>query len=46
MPNINLYVIEKADAEQEAASLMQPRWRDGKFLSRTSISKVRQTLWS
>lgn len=40
-----LYVIEKADAEQEAASLMQPRWRDGKFLSRTSISKVRQTLW-
>lgn len=41
-----LYVVEKATPEQEAASLMTPRWRDGKFLDRTSISKVREVLWS
>lgn len=41
-----LYVIEEATPEQEAQSLMQPTWEDGKFLQRTSISKVRGTLWA
>ncbi len=40
-----LYVIEKATPEEEAASLLKPRWKDGDFLNRTSISKVRATLW-
>lgn len=44
-PDGELYVIEKATPEQEAASLMAPRWRDGEFLDRTSISKVREVLW-
>jgi len=41
-----LYVIEKATPEEEAASLLVPRWKDGEFLSRTSISQVRAKLWS
>ena len=41
-----LTVIEEATPEQEAASLLIPRWRDGEFLNRTSISQVRQHLWS
>lgn len=38
-------VLERATEEQEKASLMQPIWRDGRFLSQTSISRIRQTLW-
>jgi len=41
-----LYVIEQATPEQEMSSQLQPRWRDGKFLNRTSISKIRHALWS
>ena len=41
-----LTVIEEATPEQEAASLLVPRWKDGEFLNRTSISQVRAHLWS
>ncbi len=41
-----LFVIEQATEKQEAASLMQPVWRNGEFLRRSSISEVRKTLWN
>jgi nicotinamide phosphoribosyltransferase len=41
-----LYVIEHATPEQEAASLLRPRWEDGKFLDRTNYARVRERLWS
>jgi nicotinamide phosphoribosyltransferase len=45
-PTGELYVVEEATPEQEMVSLMQPRWENGEFLERTSISKIRQTLWA
>lgn len=42
-----LYVIERAipEAEFSPHNLHQPVWENGKFLRRTSISQIRQTLW-
>ena len=40
-----LYVIEKATPEQEEASLLTPRWKDGSFLEKTSLSQIRERLW-
>jgi nicotinamide phosphoribosyltransferase len=45
-PTGEIYVVEEATPEDEAESLMQPKWEDGKFLTRTSISQIRETLWS
>lgn len=38
-------VIECATPQQEAASLLTPVWRNGKFLRRSSFAEVRRTLW-
>lgn len=40
-----LRVIECASPEQEAASLLTPVWRDGKFLRRCSFADIRRKLW-
>jgi nicotinamide phosphoribosyltransferase len=40
-----LHVIEQASPEQEEGSILKPRWRNGKFIHRTSISEIRNTLW-
>ncbi|WP_313814633.1 nicotinate phosphoribosyltransferase [Glutamicibacter sp.] len=39
-----LALIEKATAEQEAASLLRPVWKDGKFLRTQSFNDVRRVL--
>jgi len=39
-----LYLVEQATPEQEAQSLLEPVWRDGKFLRTQSFNEVRQTL--
>lgn len=44
MANGNLYLIEKASAEQEAASILQPVWEDGAFVKTQSFAHVRETL--
>lgn len=41
-----LELIERATPEQEAASLLQPIWEDGKFLVHQSFADVRATLAS
>ena len=41
-----LRVIERATPDQEAASLLTPVWRDGRFLRRSSFAEIRRTLWS
>jgi len=40
----DLYLIQKATPEQEAASLLQPVWEDGKFLTHQSFEDVRKVL--
>lgn len=40
----NLYLVEKASPEQEAQSLLQPVWEDGKFLREYSFAEVRENL--
>lgn len=40
-----LVVIERATPEQESRSLLEPVWRDGKFLRRQSFADVRSVLW-
>lgn len=40
-PTRGLHVVENATPEQEAESLLQPVWRDGRFLSRISIADIR-----
>jgi len=39
-----LYLVEQASAEAEAKSLLQPVWKDGKFLRTQSFADVRDTL--
>jgi nicotinamide phosphoribosyltransferase len=39
-----LYLVEKATPEQEAASLLQPVWANGKFIRRQSFADVRAVL--
>lgn len=39
-----IYLIEKATPEQEARSLLQPVWENGKFLKFQSFHNVRETL--
>jgi nicotinamide phosphoribosyltransferase len=41
-----LFLINQATPEQEGNSLHLPTWQDGKFLQRTSISRVRNLLWA
>lgn len=38
------YLIERATPEQEAQSLLQPVWEDGRFLRKQSFADVRATL--
>lgn len=40
----NLTLIEKATPEQEAASLLQPVWADGKFVTQQTFEEVRGVL--
>ena len=40
----NLYLVEKASPEQEAQSLLQPVWENGKFLREYSFGEVRGNL--
>jgi nicotinic acid phosphoribosyltransferase len=40
----DMYLIENATAEQEAASLLQPVWKDGKFITTQSFADVRKVL--
>jgi nicotinamide phosphoribosyltransferase len=39
-----LALIEQATPEQEAASLLTPVWRDGRFLRTQSFADIRATL--
>ncbi|GAA1416145.1 nicotinate phosphoribosyltransferase [Glutamicibacter uratoxydans] len=39
-----LELIEKATSEQEAASLLKPVWKDGRFIRTQSFNDVRQVL--
>lgn len=39
-----LYLVEKATPEQEAASLLQPVWANGQFIRRQSFADVRAVL--
>lgn len=40
-----LTVIERATPEQEAVSLLEPVWKNGKFLRTQSFADVRRMLW-
>lgn len=42
--NDQLFLIEKATLEQEAASLLEPVWENGEFLKYQSFADVRATL--
>lgn len=42
--NGELYLVEKATPEQEAISLLQPVWEDGKVLRDESFTQVRENL--
>lgn len=42
--NGNLYLVEKATPEQEADSLIQPVWENGKFIRTYSFAGVRANL--
>lgn len=42
--NDELYLVERATPEQEAASLLQPVWEDGQFVRTQSFANVRETL--
>lgn len=44
--NGELYLVQKATAEQEAVSELQPIWRDGKFLRKQTFAEVREVLAS
>ncbi|QIK63333.1 nicotinate phosphoribosyltransferase [Leucobacter viscericola] len=39
-----LYLVEQATPEQEAASELQPVWRDGAFLRTQTFAEVRETM--
>lgn len=41
----SLYVAQGTSPDMEARSLLQPVWRDGKFIRRQSFAEVRKTLW-
>ena len=40
----DLTLYQRADAELEAASLLQPVWENGKFLQWQTFEEVRQVL--
>ena len=40
----NLYLVERAAPEQEAQSLLQPVWEDGKFTKYYSFAEARENL--
>lgn len=39
-----LYLVEQATAEQEAASALQPVWADGVFIKKQTFAEVREVL--
>ena len=43
--NDGLTVVERATPEQEASSLLEPVWKNGKFLRTQSFADVRRVLW-
>ncbi|MBC9927290.1 nicotinate phosphoribosyltransferase [Leucobacter sp. cx-169] len=44
--NGELYLVEQATAEQEAASELQPVWTDGRFIRKQTFAEVREVLGS
>jgi nicotinamide phosphoribosyltransferase len=40
----DLYLVEKADYQTEAQSLLKPIWRDGRFIVHQSFDSVRENL--